>query len=447
MKYLPASFIAIAFAALPFCAIAHNYNNDRYAGAPLSFMENKGQVTDQHGIPRKDIDVKIGARGMNIFIGKGEIHYQFSKSKEDRDFMDFKDYPGLRQEVGQSTNQPINQSTEIETYRMDVVLVGANKDAELVKEEKQAYYETYYTPNTGANGVVVHSYNRVVYKNIYPHIDWILYSKDGELKYDFVVHPGGRVADIQLQYAGATRLELHNGALIATTPMGSITEAAPVSYEAGTGKAVDSRYILQGNVIRYEVTGNSKNGIIVDPVLNWATYYGGNAQDDITGVATDGNDNAYITGITTSNDNIATSGTFQSSYPGGQYAAYLAKFDMNGIRLWGTYYGGGNLSYTYFDCLAVDAGGNLYVGGSSNISGLATAGAYQTAIQGTADALLVKFNTSGSRMWATYFGDVDSELVWCICADANNNVFIGGYMSGTTVTNMVTPGAFQTSPA
>jgi hypothetical protein len=48
--------------------------------APLSFIENKGQITDQNHKPRPDIDFRLAAAGgLNIFIGDGAIHYQFSK--------------------------------------------------------------------------------------------------------------------------------------------------------------------------------------------------------------------------------------------------------------------------------------------------------------------------------------------------------------------------------
>src|SRR5579872_3804655 len=47
----------------------------------LCFIENKGQVKDQYGNPRNDIQFKIpAANGLNIFIGKGQLHYQWSKS-------------------------------------------------------------------------------------------------------------------------------------------------------------------------------------------------------------------------------------------------------------------------------------------------------------------------------------------------------------------------------
>ena len=45
----------------------------------LAFIENKGQVTDQEHRQRRDIDYKLSTRGMDIFIGSGTLHYQFSK--------------------------------------------------------------------------------------------------------------------------------------------------------------------------------------------------------------------------------------------------------------------------------------------------------------------------------------------------------------------------------
>ena len=48
----------------------------------LSFIENKGQVTDQNNMPRPDIDFRLpAASGLTIFVGDGAIHYQFSKKE------------------------------------------------------------------------------------------------------------------------------------------------------------------------------------------------------------------------------------------------------------------------------------------------------------------------------------------------------------------------------
>lgn len=45
------------------------------------FMKNNGQVTDRFRQQRDDIDFKLSAsKGLNIFIGNGAIHYQWSKA-------------------------------------------------------------------------------------------------------------------------------------------------------------------------------------------------------------------------------------------------------------------------------------------------------------------------------------------------------------------------------
>src|SRR5690606_22734294 len=113
--------------------------------------------------------------------------------------------------------------------RMDVRLLGANPEAELIAEEPQPYYERHYP--TGREGeVLATTYNRITYKNIYPNIDWVVYSKNNQLKYDFIVHAGGDAARIKLKYEGAETTAIKDGAFVATTPFGSITEQAPYSY-------------------------------------------------------------------------------------------------------------------------------------------------------------------------------------------------------------------------
>lgn len=68
-----------------FCLPVYSRDNTALAGLHKSgtvFIENKGQVTDQYGTARSDIDFKItAASGLNIFIGKGRLHYQWVKTQ------------------------------------------------------------------------------------------------------------------------------------------------------------------------------------------------------------------------------------------------------------------------------------------------------------------------------------------------------------------------------
>jgi hypothetical protein len=106
----------------------------------------------------------------------------------------------------------------------------------------------------------------------------------------------------------------------------------------------------------------------------------------------------YFAGYTDSNTGtiIATPGSHQSIHGGGTYDTYLVKFDANGIRQWGTYYGGAGFDEAY-SC-ALDPIGNVYVSGrTSTNSGttIATPGSHQAvfgATVNTTNAFLVKFD-------------------------------------------------------
>lgn len=100
-------------------------------------------------------------------------------------------------------------------------LVGPDAQAQPLADIRDDYFEHYYLPTAGPGGTTARGFKKVTYRNIYPSIDWVVYAKDGRVKYDFVVRPGGRVSDIRMKYSGATQLKLvKSGALVAVTPMG-----------------------------------------------------------------------------------------------------------------------------------------------------------------------------------------------------------------------------------
>jgi hypothetical protein len=391
----------------------------------LLFIENKGQITDQYKQERKDIDFKLDGGGMSIFVGDGQIHYQWY----------------------QYTGKPGDSAMEVNTYRMDVQLVGANPNAPLQKEEVDKYYENYYTPQL-KDGVTAKSYRRMVYKNIYPQIDWVIYTKGQELKYDFVVHKGGNPADIRLQYNGATGTELKGGVFTASTPMGSITEEAPYSYEIVTQKEVASAYKLQNGVLSFEIS-MAENDIIIDPVLVWTTMYGGSNNDVKSDVAAD-DTTVFITGETSSATNVVSIGAY-SAVLNGSSDFLLVKFDTACNRRWATYFGGswsdGAESIT-MDRLT----GDVYIQGRVYSDSMATPGAfiqyYNKSVVTQHNALLAKFNKNGIRIWATYLSATPEAYDYgadIICDRVGNIYFAGVQLHTGNVVNESTPGAYKTT--
>ncbi|MBI4931612.1 MAG: T9SS type A sorting domain-containing protein [Bacteroidetes bacterium] len=174
----------------------------------------------------------------------------------------------------------------------------------------------------------------------------------------------------------------------------------------------------------------------------WSTYYGGAGQDVGYGVVTDAADNIYIGGLTASNTNISSPGAWQTVYGGGT-DAFLVKFDNNGVRLWGTYYGGGGTDEGR--AIAISDTNIFMAGRTMSNTAIASVGAYQTAYSGggTYDAYLVRFGSAGSRAWGTYYGtQPGDDRGYAVASDEEGNSYLGGRTSSAA--GIATADGFQT---
>ncbi len=398
--YLTALAVAASLAATARNAQQHN---------PLYFLENKGQVVDDHQRSIHEIQYKLEAPGLNAFIGNGTIKYKFSKGNA--------------------------------AHFLEMHLVNANPKAEIVAGEQQEYCENYYLPY--CYGQTAKSYRKITYRNVYPSIDWVLYFNDDALEYDFVVHKGGNVKDIKLKYNGAASLQLKDGAVTASTPFGHIKEHAPYTYDAVTQQKIASSFKLKNNTLSFSVAKH-KGDIVIDPYLKWSTYYGDSLFDLAYGVTVDPTGNIYMVGYTNSKKNISTPGLYQDTLTIGVGSdAFIVKFNSAGQRVWGTYYGG--TASDYFTGVTSDKNGNIYALGNTTSFNLATAGTHQQVFGGgTAnDALLVKFSSNGMLQWSTYYGGAGTENGNTITCDNADNIYIGGNTNTTTSGIIATTGSFQ----
>ncbi|MCL4856577.1 MAG: hypothetical protein KJZ55_04770, partial [Flavobacteriales bacterium] len=123
-------------------------------------------------------------------------------------------------------------------------------------------YPEYYNFLLGSNKNLwkskVASYHQIEYKNLYPNIDLVLYSMGNFLKYDVIVQPLGKVADVQLFYEGVDLLKIdRSGNLIVKTSVGDVVEQKPYAYQNinNTKVEVACEYMLKNNVLSFNVTG------------------------------------------------------------------------------------------------------------------------------------------------------------------------------------------------
>ncbi|MDR3680536.1 MAG: SBBP repeat-containing protein [Flavipsychrobacter sp.] len=407
--------------------------------AKLLFTENLGQVVEDKGQHRPDILFTAHSGATQLFLTATSINYQFTKIT----------YPDGYDPMRRSNPMKLielEKQIKKETYKFSVSLEGGNANPIIKKELKNNYTENFYTTGCLDGITNAGTYERIVYENVYPHIDWVLYSNGSGFKYDFLVHPGGNPKQIQLKIEDAGSTEItKEGELLIKTTLGEVTEKAPVSY-AGS-KQVKSTFKKNDNgTIGFDMEAY-EGELRIDPSVVWATYYGGGGGSGITSngdnlydCVLDKSGHLYAAGTAESHVGIATAGAYQTTFGGFDLDAFLVKFDTSGNRIWATYYGGSGNDWG-FAC-ATDRSDNIYLSGELGSSGLATTGAYQTSIISPATScFLAKFNSSGLRLWATYYGNTSYE--GHCQTDKLNNVYLSGASNSTT--GIASAGTYQTT--
>ena len=401
------------------------------------FQENKGQICDQNFKSRPDVLFSGTANGLVYHLTQRGISYQLSKIDK------------WKEVAGKNLESKIKVPDATTIYRVDINWIGINQHSKIVTGQELPSRDNYYFPQCPNGALNVKSYSDLVYSNIYNGIDLKWYSKNGELEYDFMVEPKVDVSKIKFEIKGAVKLNINeNGELEIKTPLGTIIEKAPIAYQ--NEKEVKAEWQFEGNTLSFKIGDYNKNEIlIIDPAIrSWATYYGSSGLEITNTCLSDVSGNIYIGGSSATSTVIATVGAQQTTFGGGSSDGFIAKFNSAGIRQWGTFYGGtGNDVFYDF---ATDASGNIYATGeTSSSTAIATVGSHQSSFAGgVTDAMLVKFNSTGTLQWGTYYGTNSGEWGRACSIDGLGNVYIGGYTGAVSAgTAIATVGSYQSSNA
>lgn len=148
------------------------------------------------------------------------------------------------------------------------------------------------------------------------------------------------------------------------------------------------------------------------------------------GVATDNAGNVYIVGYTNSG---ATIDGYSAS---GDSDIVIAKYNSSGTKLWSRQFGAvGASALTFPGGIAIDSSNNIYIAGGTS-GGTALDG---TTRIGTSDGFIVKYNSYGLKMWTREFGVASGTVgAGAISIDSSGNLFIAGAttkaLDGNTLT-------------
>jgi hypothetical protein len=173
--------------------------------------------------------------------------------------------------------------------------------------------------------------------------------------------------------------------------------------------------------------------------LLWSTYLGGSDQDSGYSIAVAADGSCYVTGITMSSD-FPTKNAFESTYNGGNFDAFIAKFSSNGSLIWSSFLGGDRIDVGYG--LAVTSDSSCYITGLTASLDFPTKNAYDTIPNGYWDVFVTKFHPNGSLSWSTLLGGSAYEEGLGIDAGSDGSCYVTGQ---TTSPNFPTQHAFNST--
>jgi uncharacterized delta-60 repeat protein len=157
---------------------------------------------------------------------------------------------------------------------------------------------------------------------------------------------------------------------------------------------------------------------------------GASAADNMTGLEVDSSGNIFIAGNTSGSLGEANAGSGD---------AFVAKFNSSGVKQWisqlgNVTIGAGASKDDQVRDFAIDASGNLYIGGDTAIGSLGEAAA------GSYDVFVAKFNSSGLKQWVSQLGNVtigagagSIDYFAKFKLDDLGNIYLTGFTAGDLV--------------
>jgi gliding motility-associated-like protein len=320
----------------------------------------------------------------------------------------------------------------------DMKYVNMNDNATWSTDNGVTTKVGYYTGSNGdAPKLGIKEFQKIRHNNVYNNIDVEYYIRENKLKYDYHLHSGADIKDIQLKFNGIDELSINSaGELIIRTEWGNYTKELPYSYQVidGVEKEVNVQFTLlkEENAYGYKIIGDYDPNyeLVIDPIyVDWSTYFKGDltstAWSVVYDVEVDENDYVYVGGYTSDRFPVKP-GSYDTSHNGGM-DGYICKFKIDGSDLvWFNYIGGSSTDYVL--ALAATNKGSIYATGYTTSNDFpTTSGAYQRNFgTSTQASFIIGMNTDGkSLIYSTYIGT--NGWAWGQALDVNEKgeVFLG----------------------
>jgi len=384
--------------------------NERYGQIPMAFEKNVGQTA-------QPVRYVSRGKGYALFLTPSETVLSLSTPS----------------------------SRAVNVLRM--TFEGAKTEPQVVGEGELAGKSHYFRGNDPARWFTdVPMYSRVRYRDVYAGIDMVYYGNQSALEYDLVVSPGADWRAVRLAWQGADRLEM--------TPEGDVTVRVaaeevrmqkPHVYQEldGRRQEVAAQYVLVDPThLAFQLADyNATKPVVIDPVLEYSTYFGSGRRDQVADIAIDAGGSMYVTGSTNGIDfpianAVQPISAIDPSYFDSHSDAFVFKLDPTGSAIaYSTFLGGtGNDNGAG---IAVDPSGSAYVIGHTSSSNFPLVSPLQALNPGGYVYFVTKLNPAGSALeYSTYLGGGSPALFG---GDIAVDALGFAYVTGAAVIPLVNP--------
>lgn len=333
---------------------------------------------------------------------------------------------------------------------LGIRLMGSSPPSSVVGADPTGGVSNYYRgrdTNHWHEGVP--HYRRVVINDVYAGVNLVYYGNGGQLEFDFEVSPGTTPEKILMAVEGAIGLDAtDDGAFRLRTGEGDFQLHRPTVYQWVGSERVEiasSFHLADDNLLAFEIGAyDETQPLIIDPILEYATFLGGQEDDLIHAATTDSDGNAYLTGSTNGFTYPARNGfdiTFDRHMD-----AVITKLNPEGTKIiFSTFLGADDTEEGH--AITLDADRNVFVAGYTEIVGTGgldfptTPGVLDDTIGGTRDAWIAKISATGGTLeFATLLGATREDIAKALRVDEAGNIHVVGETGGSFMT---TPGAFD----
>lgn len=285
-----------------------------------------------------------------------------------------------------------------------MTFVGASTEATVEGAEPLAMRSNHLIGNDSSKWRTnVPHVAKVKVANLYKGIDVVYYGNQARLEYDLIVQPGADVSQIALSFEEADALRVDSdGNLVVSVGSRTLDVKLPVTYQerSGVRTAIPARFVIDKMNAHIAVGDYDRAlALVVDPLIQYASYIGGSGLDSTAGLDVDEVGNLYVTGTTLSTDFPGASGRFSSTNAGGR-DVFVTKIRADGSAiLWSTYIGGSGDDTGWG--LRTNGVGDIYLSSVSTSANFPGAG----AAPGSQACTVTRLSADGTKIvWSHHVG-------------------------------------------